>query len=51
MKIPYALLLASIVLNFSGCAPQEESSEDDGWISLFNGNDLTGWETKVEGAD
>ena len=47
MKIPYSTLILALTLGLTGCS----SNEDDGWISLFNGKDLTGWETKVEGAD
>jgi hypothetical protein len=50
MKIPYASLIVVITLSLIGCSPKSETSMGDGWVSLFNGKDLTGWETKVEGA-
>ena len=51
MKLPYYSLILSLTLVLTACSSKDESSADDGWVSLFNGKDLTGWETKVEGAD
>jgi hypothetical protein len=50
MKISYASLILVISLGFAGCSQKNETSMGDGWTSLFNGKDLTGWETKVDGA-
>jgi hypothetical protein len=51
MKIPYVAPIVLIALTIAGCAPKEKASTDDGWISLFNGKDLSGWEVKMDGAD
>lgn len=45
--IPIHCFLLSLVL--AGCAEKTSSSTPDGWISLFNGKDLRGWEFKAEG--
>ncbi|MCP9235217.1 DUF1080 domain-containing protein [Lewinella sp. JB7] len=36
-----------IVLLLTGCTTGRQSTED--WISLFNGEDLTGWDIKIAG--
>lgn len=48
----YGLCLAIIL----GCGPAQQTSseeakeaQDDGWITLFNGKDLTGWNPKFAG--
>jgi len=51
MKLPCFSICAIIPLILIACGPAKDSASSDGWISLFNGQDLTGWETKVEGAD
>lgn len=51
MKYPIASLILLTAVVFSGCAPKQGSKASDGWISLFNGKDLTGWEFKAEGAN
>ncbi|MHB9055114.1 MAG: 3-keto-disaccharide hydrolase [Paludibacteraceae bacterium] len=43
-KIKFLLFLLAVVLFTSGCKSKE-------WISLFNGNDLTGWTVKMKGYD
>ncbi len=47
-----ALLAFAAVLVATGCAPSEKNAfpKSEGWVSLFNGQDLTGWETKIDGA-
>jgi len=32
-----------------GCAGQQDKGQDTGWVSLFNGRDLTGWTVKIKG--
>lgn len=53
----FALLLATLVA-FTGCEllpttsntkPMVAAAEDDGFVSLFNGKDLTGWTPKIKG--
>jgi len=51
MKYPIASLIIFLTLNFAGCTPKQDSMAGDGWISLFNGKDLTGWELKEDGAE
>jgi hypothetical protein len=51
MKTPHISLILLFTLIFAGCAPKDKAASDDGWVSLFNGKDLTGWETKADGAD
>jgi len=41
--------LPAILTVFCGCAQQEAAVGRDGWISLFNGRDLTGWTPKIAG--
>ncbi len=43
------LLLSSIWIE--GSNPKGDASNDRGWISLFNGKDLTGWEVKMDEAE
>lgn len=49
------LILTTILLAAlpGGCAKQIEDSplSDDGWVSLFNGEDLSGWEVKCLAKD
>jgi hypothetical protein len=40
-------LVASVV--FSGAALAEDKPADEEWVSLFNGQDLTGWTPKIRG--
>lgn len=35
------------IIAFAGCSNKEAHPESDGWISLFNGKDLSGWEFKT----
>jgi len=32
-------------------AAAQESADNEGWVSLFNGNDLEGWQVKIAGYD
>ena len=45
-----AVVLATIISG-AGCQPCAICSEGDKWVSLFNGNDLTGWIVKCKPAD
>ena len=42
------LLLATSFLGLTAAAVLADKSAEDGWISLFNGKDLTGW-TQLNG--
>ncbi len=42
-SVMIGLLLATAVLS-----PAQEPAPDDGWVDLFNGQDLTGWQTTGE---
>ena len=42
-----ALLCLTLLCN--NCALWKDKSENDGWISLFNGHDLSGWQVKIAG--
>lgn len=47
-------LIALFIVTFlTGCAEQthRSSSNEDGWTSLFNGGDLSGWQVKCLAAD
>ena len=57
----YALLLATLFVA-TGCelmprstarpmAADENAADDDGFVSLFNGKDLTGWTPKIKGLE
>lgn len=43
------LLLTVLILSFSVVISAREKEEKDGWITLFNGKDLTGWVPKIAG--
>lgn len=43
MKMKLVLCIVCIAC-LAGCKESVEKSADDGWQSLFNGKDLTGWE-------
>ncbi len=44
-----SLLPALLLLAFSLLASAEETKNENDWISLFNGKDLTGWTPKITG--
>jgi hypothetical protein len=46
MKLYYLFLL---LLAAPACKPQQKASGDTGWIPLFNGKDLNGWNLKIAG--
>ena len=49
MKVKH-LPIVSVALLCLSCTPGEESTADqEDWISLFNGTDLSGWEIKIAG--
>jgi hypothetical protein len=41
--------MACLVMLSTFCAVGQEGSSSDGWISLFNGKDLGGWDVKITG--
>jgi hypothetical protein len=43
------LWVLCVVLTGTVCALAQESSIEDGWVSLFNGKDLDGWTVKITG--
>ena len=45
MKAPAYVLLAALALVFSmtGARPVAQGAAPEGFVSLFNGKDLTGW--------
>lgn len=43
------LVLLCLFLLCSSCTQRKGKSENDGWISLFNGRDLSGWQVKIAG--
>lgn len=51
MKYLITIHLIVISLLLTGCSERTGSSTSDGWISLFNGKDLSGWEFKAVGND
>src|SRR6202521_2007128 len=42
------LILAVCVLSVPSASAAEEKPENDGWVSLFNGKDFTGWYTYLD---
>ncbi len=36
-------------LAFVACAQQDKFPASDGWVSLFNGEDLSGWDFRIDG--
>jgi hypothetical protein len=42
------LILAISVLSVASAFPAEEKTADEGWVSLFNGKDLTDWYTYLD---
>lgn len=51
MKSPFVSLAALASFLFAGLLPTVLSAADEEWTSLFNGEDLTGWNVLAEGAD
>ena len=45
MKIHYFLILMLAI----SCKPGQHEPENNEWIQLFNGKDLTGWDIKISG--
>jgi hypothetical protein len=46
MKMHFLFLL---LLTASACKSRQMATDETGWISLFNGKDLTGWNIKITG--
>ena len=42
-RVNLSLVVLGILAVVVGSAAQEKKSSDEGWISLFNGKDLSGW--------
>jgi hypothetical protein len=49
LSLPLFLWIA--VLAAACASPPEPKEEAEGWIALFNGQDLTGWTVKITGQD
>jgi hypothetical protein len=49
MKLSTLLVFVLFVFAISCSSPKESSVETEGWISLFNQKDLTGWDIKIAG--
>jgi hypothetical protein len=47
--IPYRVALAAGLLWHVSAFGQETASAEKGWVSLFNGKDLSGWTPKIKG--
>jgi hypothetical protein len=45
----YSLLAVAVLVALAACASHRPGKE--GWVSLFNGKDLTGWSVKCQQAD
>lgn len=43
------ILLLSIIILFTSCQNNEQSTNKEQWQRLFNGKDLTGWTPKIAG--
>ena len=44
-------VLAVAAVGAIGCASEQDVATEEGWISLFNGKDLTGWMPKITGSE
>ncbi len=52
MRYGLALLSCTLVLTamaFSAALCSAQEADEEGWIALFNGNDMTGWKLRDEG--
>jgi len=45
----YNLVVSCILLLITACQPSKNSSDEEEWLSLFNGSDLSGWDIKIAG--
>src|SRR4029077_295064 len=45
LRSSLGLILAVCVLSVPSAFASEEKTANDGWVSLFNRRDLTGWDT------
>lgn len=45
----HARLVATLLILVTVASAQDKPPADEGWISLFNGKDLTGWTPKIKG--
>ena len=43
--------LSFLFLIFVSCTSSSNKNTNDGWVSLFNGKDLTGWDIKIKGSE
>lgn len=44
-----SILILTIVLSIFGCTENKTTENQENWISLFNGTDLSGWDIKISG--
>ncbi len=42
-------LVATLLILVTAASAQDKPPADEGWITLFNGKDLTGWTPKIKG--
>ena len=45
-----ALLIAVVAMPLPGSGEDRKATDEDGWITLFNGKDLSGWTPKFSGS-
>ncbi len=46
MRLVIVVLMIVLGVLFSGCS---QATSSDGWVELFNGKDLDGWQVKIKG--
>lgn len=51
MKLHIVILMLALFFAVTFCAGTNNSSSDDGWISLFNGESLEGWKVTEENSE
>ena len=47
--LTFTILMLSLAWSFSNAQADDVNADHEGWISLFNGKDLTGWTPKIRG--
>src|SRR4051794_9137597 len=47
-KVSWLVLLGSLVAGLSVGVADEKKADDGGYVSIFNGKDLTGWHVSAE---
>lgn len=43
------LVIVLSIIFFMACGPQSDKTDQEEWISLFNGKDIEGWDIKITG--